>query len=262
MPQLRPLTTVSTHVNLVPDMTGLSARQTQILKALIDEYIETAEPAGSLALEKKYSLGISPATIRNEMANLTRMGYLRQPHTSAGRVPSPAAMKFYISQLMEEKEVGIVDEVKVKEDLKEQKNNFADVMEEATEALADQTHSLAIITTSDGEIWKAGFSNMYESPEFFAAPLVCKSVFSLLEEPKTLHQLFFERLTGLSPIEVLFGEEFDWPYFAPVGVVASRFSASGKSGAIGVFGPFGLNYSSVIPVVRGVKEAIEEVLSK
>ena len=73
---------------------GLTARQTQILKCIIDEYIETAEAVGSEALEKKYSLGVSPATIRNEMASLTKLGFLRQLHTSAGRVPSPKAMKF------------------------------------------------------------------------------------------------------------------------------------------------------------------------
>jgi heat-inducible transcriptional repressor len=70
---------------------GLTARQIQILKSLIDEYIETAEPVGSGALDKKYNLGISPATIRNEMVTLTKFGFLKQPHTSSGRVPTPKA---------------------------------------------------------------------------------------------------------------------------------------------------------------------------
>ncbi len=237
---------------------GLTARQTQILKAIIDEYIETAEPVGSLAIEKKFNLGVSPATIRNEMVSLTKLGYLRQPHTSAGRVPTPAAMKFYISQLMEEKDMGLAAEVKVKEDMKDNKSNFDKLMEEATEALAKETHSLAVAATSDGDAWRSGFSNMYESPEFFDAPLVCKSVFTFLEEPKSLHELLFERLTGLSPIEVLFGEEFGWPYFDPVGIVASRFSAKGKSGAIAVVGPFRSNYPYIIPAVRKIKDLIEK----
>ena len=93
---------------------GLTARQTQILKSLIDEYIETAEPVGSESLEKRYNLRVSPATIRNEMVFLTNAGFLRQPHTSAGRVPSPKAMKFYISQLMQEEQMSLTDEVKAK----------------------------------------------------------------------------------------------------------------------------------------------------
>ena len=79
---------------------ALSARQIKILKHIIDEYIETAEPVGSLALEKKYNLGVSPATIRNEMAYLVDLGYLKQPHTSAGRIPSSSAIKLYINEMM------------------------------------------------------------------------------------------------------------------------------------------------------------------
>lgn len=238
--------------------TGLTARQTSLLKTIIDEYLEVAEPVGSLAIEKKYNLGVSPATIRNEMANLTKLGYLRQPHTSSGRVPTPAAMKFYISQLMEEKEMGLAQEVKVKEDLKSQKSDFDQLMEEATEALAKETHSLAVAATSDGRAWRSGFSNIYETPDFFDAPATCQSIFSFLEEEKSLHELLFERLTGLSPIEVLFGEEFGWPNFDQVGVVASRFSAKGKNGAIGVVGSFGLNYPYIIPIVRKFKGFIED----
>src|SRR3990167_5272503 len=102
---------------------ALTARQTQILKSLIDEYIEIAEPVGSENLEKKYSLGVSPATIRNEMVALTRSGFLRQPHTSSGRIPSPKAMKFYIDQLIEERQMSLAEEVKAKEDVLGVKND-------------------------------------------------------------------------------------------------------------------------------------------
>src|SRR3990172_9606534 len=121
---------------------ALTARQTQILKALIDEYIETAEPVGSESLDKKYNLGVSPATIRNEMVELTRSGYLRQPHTSAGRVPSPLAMKFYIDQLMEEKQMSLTDEVKAKEEVRQVKDDFNKIIQEATHSLAKATRAL------------------------------------------------------------------------------------------------------------------------
>ena len=143
---------------------ALTARQTQILKSLIDEYIDTAEPVGSLSLEKKYTLGISPATIRNEMMNLTKMGYLQQPHTSAGRIPTPIAMKFYISQLMEEKQMSLADEVKTKEEVWESRNDIDLLLDEATQALADRTNNLAITTLEDGRTYKAGLKNVFESP--------------------------------------------------------------------------------------------------
>src|SRR3989344_6128531 len=138
--------------------TELTARQTQILKVLIDEYIETAEPVGALALERKYTLGISPATIRNEMAALIAKGYLRQPHTSAGRVPTPQAMKFYISQLMDEKQVSVSDEVQAKEKVWDVRGNPDQLMKEATQALSMKIGALAVGTIEDGGMWCYGHS--------------------------------------------------------------------------------------------------------
>ena len=81
-------------------MTDLTDRQLQILKAIIEEFIETAEPVASETLDKKYNLGISPATIRNEMVKLTSSGFLKQPHTSAGRSPTPMGLKFFVDKLI------------------------------------------------------------------------------------------------------------------------------------------------------------------
>lgn len=78
----------------------LSNRKQKILQAIIDEYIGTAEPVGSRAISKKNELGLSSATIRNEMADLEEMGYLIQPHTSAGRIPSDMGYRFYVNSLM------------------------------------------------------------------------------------------------------------------------------------------------------------------
>src|SRR3990167_2315345 len=94
---------------------ALTARQTQVLKSLIDEYILTAEPVGSETLDKKYNLGVSPATIRNEMMRLTTLRLLKQPHTSAGRAPTPEALKYYVDNLMKTKDMSVADEVAVKE---------------------------------------------------------------------------------------------------------------------------------------------------
>lgn len=85
----------------------LSDRKRKILQAIIDEYIGTAEPVGSRAISKKENLGLSSATIRNEMADLEEMGYLIQPHTSAGRVPSDEGYRFYVNSLMQKYQLGM-----------------------------------------------------------------------------------------------------------------------------------------------------------
>lgn len=241
---------------------GLTARQTQILKVLIEEYIETAEPVGSETLDKKYNLGVSSATIRSEMSELTKSGHLKQPHTSAGRVPTPKAMKFYINQLMEEKQMSITEEVKAKEDVWDSRSDLEKLIIEATHALAEKTQSLAVATLDDeGKIWHAGYANVFANPEF-ADLEATASLFAFLEEAQRMHELFFERMTGASTVEVIFGEDLGWPGFSPIGIIGTRFSVRGREGALGVVGPFRLHYPQIFPVVRYFKNLIEEVYGK
>src|SRR5476651_1799510 len=119
-------------------MHDLTQRQIEILKSLIEEYIETAEPVGSETLEKKHSLSASPATIRNEMVRLTELGYLKKAHISSGRIPTSVALKFYVKQLMKEKELSVAEEVALKEkvwDLRDQEREF---LKQVTRTLAEK----------------------------------------------------------------------------------------------------------------------------
>lgn len=79
----------------------MDRRKQQVLKAVVQDYVDTAEPVGSRTLARKYGLGVSPATIRNEMADLEEMGFLEQPHTSAGRIPSDRGYRFFVDMLMD-----------------------------------------------------------------------------------------------------------------------------------------------------------------
>ncbi len=243
---------------------GLTSRQTQLLKTIIDEYIETAEPVGSESLDKKHNLGVSPATIRNEMVTLTKSGYLKQPHTSAGRIPTPMAMKFYIDQLMEEKKMSLVDEVKAKEEVWDSRDDIDELMDEATRALAQRTKSLAVAALRDSagrhgkkdRFWQAGHSYIFNNPEF-AEMAACQNLFSIFEEMDKLDRLFFG--FGTSPLEVLFGEELGMPELAPAGIVATHFNIRGKPGALGVIGPARISYPTVIPILRYFGNLIQEV---
>lgn len=240
---------------------GLTARQTQILKAIIDEYIVSTEAVGSESLDKKYSLGISPATIRNEMVALTKAGYLKQLHTSAGRVPTPMAMKFYINQLMEEKQLSLADEVKAKEEVWDARGDLESLLAEATKSLAQKTQSLALAATDEGKVWRAGYANVFINPEF-ADLDVCSGLFSFLEEAERIRQLFFTLANPESSIDVFFGDEIGWPGLASIGVVATHFTAKGKNGALGVVGPFRLSYATIIPTLKYFSNMIEEVAGK
>jgi transcriptional regulator of heat shock response len=239
---------------------GLTARQTQILKALIDEYLEKAEPVGSENLDKKFNLGVSPATISNEMVSLTKLGFLKQEHTSSGRLPTPKAMKFYIDQLMEEREMSLADEVKAKEEVWDSRKDLDNLIQEATHALADRTKSLAVGATDGGRFWHAGYANIFNNPEF-SDMHTCANLFSFIEEAGKLQELFFTRSQG-SLIDVFFGEELDWPELSPIGIVTAHFNVQGKNGILGVIGPVRLQYPVIIPTLRYFKNLIEEVSAK
>lgn len=241
---------------------GLTSRQTQILKTIIDEYISTTEPVGSEALDKKYNLGISPATIRNEMVALTKLGFLKQPHASAGRIPTPSAMKFYINQLMEEKQMSLVDEVKAKEEVWDSRDDIDNLMDEATHALAARTRSLAVAALKDKKdrFWQAGHYYVFRNPEF-SDVITCQNLFSIFEEFDKLDKLFFG-YEPTSPLEVLFGEELDIPELATTGIVSTHFNIKGKKGALGVIGPARADYGTVIPILRYFGNLIEEVANK
>lgn len=88
---------------------GLDERKKKILKVLIKNYLETGEPVGSRTISKLLDVSLSSATIRNEMSDLEEMGYILQPHTSAGRIPSDAGYRFYVDELMEESEKKVSD---------------------------------------------------------------------------------------------------------------------------------------------------------
>ena len=85
----------------------LNDRKKQVLQAVIEEYISTAEPVSSGTIVEKYDLGFSSATIRNDMAELENMGYLEKPHTSAGRIPSVKGYRFYVDELLNDENISL-----------------------------------------------------------------------------------------------------------------------------------------------------------
>jgi heat-inducible transcriptional repressor len=228
-------------------MYALTDRQIHILKAIIEEYMETAEPVGSETLDKKYSLGVSPATIRNEMVKLTDNKFLKQPHTSAGRVPTPMALKFYIQNLMKQKTMSVTDEVAVKEKIWDFRQKSTHLLREATKALAEETHTLAIAATSDGDVYYAGMAYLLDMLAMYDL-LITKNVLSVLDHYDFWWNLFGKQAQE-APFYVIFGEELREEYLRNCGMVYTTVHTPRLDCTIGVVGPSRLNYPSIIPIV-------------
>ncbi len=123
---------------------GLSDRKMKILHAVIQNYLETGEPVGSRTISKYTDLNLSSATIRNEMADLEELGYIMQPHTSAGRIPSDKGYRLYVDMLMEEKEQELGE---MQEQLLDKADRMEQLLKQAAKVLASNTNYATMVST-------------------------------------------------------------------------------------------------------------------
>ena len=123
----------------------LSDRKLAILKAVIDDYIMTGLPIGSRTISKKHGIELSSATIRNEMADLEELGFLVQPHTSAGRIPSHKAYRYYVDRLMKVVKLNSVEAENIKRYFQDRMSEVNEVLEKAAQALSDTTHHISMV---------------------------------------------------------------------------------------------------------------------
>ncbi len=122
---------------------AIGARKERILRAIIDDYVQTAMPVGSRTISRKYETSLSSATIRNEMSDLEELGYLAQPHVSAGRVPSPKAYRLYVDELLS---TGTLQEdIKARAYFAERIRQMEDVVTSAAQALSEVTRYTALV---------------------------------------------------------------------------------------------------------------------
>ena len=235
-------------------MADLTQRQIKILKCIAEEFIETAAPVGSENLERKYNLGISSATIRNEMGSLTQLGYLKKGHLSAGRSPTSMGLKYYVRHLMTPKNMSVGEEIGVKQKVWDYRNEFERLLKETTHELANRTRSLAVCTTDHGAIYSFGASNLLEEPEFYNID-VTKTVLGLLDNPAFWFDIVSK--AGVVPgdindteiIHLLVGEDLGMEHLDSCGFIYQTYEAGPHRGIVGVVGPARTHYQSIVPIV-------------
>lgn len=240
-------------------MTDLTDRQKALLKAIIEEYIESAEPVGSEVIERKYDLGVSPATIRIEMVHLTEAGFLRQPHTSAGRIPTSMGFRLYVSELMKEKTLPVTAEVSIKEALWQQRYKQERLLKEAVSALANRCDMLGLAIDDEGQIYYAGAANILDWPEFYDID-VTRFVLSLFDENPRLQEII-GRAKSSDPVHILFGEDMEFENLRTIGFVFTRYEIDpAKEGVVGIIGPARMNFALVLPYVKYVRDLVTQAM--
>lgn len=126
----------------------LTDRKKQILKVVVEDYIQTAEPVGSKAISAQMSGKVSSATIRNELADLVSLGYLEQPHTSAGRIPSPKGYRLYVNELMERQRLSLLETQRINQSLQMKMEELDRVISQAGKAVSAFVNYPAYLSAS------------------------------------------------------------------------------------------------------------------
>jgi len=235
----------------------LTDRQIHLLQAIIDDYIETAEPVGSVEVVNKHNLQCSAATVRNEMAKLVELGFLDMLHTSSGRIPTKMGYKLYIEELMEEEDLPVLQEVALKQRLWSNRFETEKLLREAALALSEAVELLSVATTDEGFVTHAGAVNILNNKEFFDIE-VAKSTLATLDSFEILEKIF-SSVPETNEVVTLIGDEISVENLDKCSITFSRYRLGNKNGYIAALGPARTNYSKVIPVIKYTTKLLEEL---
>jgi heat-inducible transcriptional repressor len=232
----------------------MTDRQQQILSAIVEQYAEVASPVGSSLLAKVF--GVSSATIRAEMAELEHMGYIMQPHTSAGRVPTDKGYRSYVNRLGEEQQMPNILRAERALSARVESGGLPErTIRNAVETLVEATSNLGLATIGN-RLYMSGLSNLFGQPEFLDVVQV-QQVARLLDN---LEPWLYEA----SPNELLnvyIGHENPIGRSAGCSLIISRFrSPYSDHSYIGVLGPTRQSYREVMMLVRRAGETLEDAL--
>lgn len=233
----------------------MTERQKQILSAIVEQYAEVAVPVGSSLLAKVF--GVSSATIRAEMAELERLGFIAQPHTSAGRTPTDKGYRFYVNNLAEAMEVS-APERRAERALtaRLQHGGMPErTIRNAVDTLVELTHNLALATIGD-QLYMSGLGNLFGQPEFTTGQQV-QQVARLLDNLEP----WLREAAPNEPLSVYIGSENPIGRSAGVSLIISRFrSPFSDHSYIGTLGPTRQSYRDVMRLVAHTGRALEETL--
>ena len=230
----------------------METRQLDILRAIVEEYVATDEPVGSKAISKRRGLGVSPATIRNDMAQLEDAGLITQPHTSAGRIPTNKGYRVFVDKLASIKPLSN-SERRAIETFMESAHDLDDLLIRTVKFLSQLTKQVAVVQYPDSEkVVLAGTSNLVRSSQEHATSLA--PILEALEEQVVLLRLLSD---AKESIEVRIGEEQPERNLKTTSLVKMGYG----HGAVGILGPTRMDYQNSMAAVDAVAKYIGRFLN-
>jgi transcriptional regulator of heat shock response len=235
-------------------------RRLEILRAIVDEYVETQEPVGSKAIADKRALGISPATIRNEMAVLEEEGFITQPHTSAGRIPTDRGYRLFVDKLSTVKPLSTAERRAI-ETFLEGAHDLDEVVKRSAKLLADITKQVAVVKypkigDSSGREMMAisGTANLARAGEDLGPTL--SPILEALEEQVVLLRL----LSDAHPtVHVTIGSEQQDMNLQTTSLVTVGY---GSDASLGILGPTRMDYAGSMAAVSAVARYVGRFITE
>lgn len=230
----------------------LEQRSEQILKHIIEDYIRTAEPVGSKYLNERYSLGFSPATVRNEMSILESDGYLRALHTSSGRIPTEKAYVYYLKNICQKDANQDYTSI---EDAVCADTDAACAIKTIAKKLVEMSGETAIVAFDPRWSYYTGVSNLFQKPDFQDPELV-SSLSELVDAFDEVIHKVFDSVTNEPQVWIGTSN----PFGNQMTTIIARFDMGGKEqGLLGLVGPIRMNYSRNIALIEQAKEVIKKI---
>jgi transcriptional regulator of heat shock response len=228
----------------------LENRTELILKLVIEDYIRTAEPVGSKYLNEHYQLGVSDATVRNELAFLEHEGLLRAPHTSAGRIPTEAAYVYYLSHLRDR--TFVVEGAPLR--VATQDHDAQTALKTMAKKLVEISGEMAIVAIDPTWTYYTGVSNLFHKPDF-RDPEVMQHLSAMVDQFDEVMQNLYQHIPE-GP-QVFIGSSN--PFGQEMATILVRYNMDEHTqGLLGLVGPLRMDYSRNMALIERAKEVIDE----
>lgn len=246
----------------------LSPRRQRILKLIVEEHVRSALPVGSDLVARHLDEPVSPATVRNDMAVLDGVGLTRQPHTSAGRVPSDQGYRYYVEHLMESSGPSDLEERRIRRRFRQGDFEFGEWALLASSVLADSVRTAAVVSLPASldrprrfeQVHYEGLTHILGQPEF-ATSAQLRPVVEVLERAQLLSRLLSEAADD--GVRVIIGHEHRLEPLRATSVVLTGYGADPDSrGVLGVVGPTRLPYWRAVAMVRFMGELMNILVAR
>ena len=223
----------------------LTQRRQDLLKTLIENYIETAQPVASSVLAGQF--GLSPATIRNEMADLERDGFIHSPHTSSGRIPTEQAYKYYIQNCLQSKSLAASDSKRIEDAVGTDNEDQRHALRAIARTMAEVTGQTIIVSFGKNDFYYTGLTNLFSQPEFQDNDLVIR-LSEIIDSMDAVMQQFYNEISKELRIDV----GSDNPFHGECASIAARLK--NESAVMLLLGPMRMNYSKNAHVISLLQE--------